>query len=85
MKISLTERVISKKVLETVGYQRVLVNTMIKRKMGFAFHIMRGSSGFLARLVLEGMIDGKRDMGRQRRTLGNDVKEWIRCESIGRA
>ena len=69
--------------LETIGHQRVLVNEMVKRKMRFAGHIIRGSSGFLARLVLEGMIDGKRD--RERRTLGDNVKEWSGCESIGRA
>ncbi len=28
--------------------------------MRFAGHIMRGSSGFLPRLVLEGMIEGKK-------------------------
>ena len=70
LKISWTERVTNKKVLETVGHQKVLVNEMIKRKMIFAGHIMMGSSGFLERLVLEGMIDGKRDRGRQRRTWG---------------
>ena len=85
LKISWTEKVTKRKVLETIGLKRVLVNEMIKRKMRFNGHIMRGSSGFLARLVLEGMIDGKRDRGRQRRTWGHDVKEWIRCESIGRA
>ena len=34
---------------------------MIAIKMRFAGHIMKGSSGFLERLVLEGIIDGKRD------------------------
>ena len=53
--------------------------------MRFAGHIVRGSSGFLARLVSEGMSDGKRDRGRLRRTLGDDVKEWSGCESIRRA
>ena len=58
---------------------------MIKRKMRFAGHIIRGSSRFLGRLVLEGMIDRKRDRGRHRRTWGDDVKEWSGCGSIGRA
>ena len=66
LKISWMERVTNKKVLETIGHQRVLVNEMIKRKMRFAGHIMRGSYGFLARLILEGMTDGKRDRGRQK-------------------
>ena len=46
---------------------------------------MWGSCGLLARLDLEGRIDGKRDRGRQRRTWGDDVKKWSGCESIGRA
>ena len=74
-----------KKLLETTGHQKVLVNWMIKRKMRFAGHIMRGSSRFLARLVLEGIIDGKGDRGRQIRTWGDNVKESSVCEIIGRA
>ena len=66
--MSWTEKVTNKKVLETTGHQRVLVNEMIKRKMRFTGHITRGSSRFLAKLVLEGMTDGKRYRGRQRRT-----------------
>ena len=96
LKISWIERVTNKKVLETIGHQRVLVNEMIKRKMRFDGHIIRGSSAcfgkacsrqglFLARIVLEGMTDGKRDRARQRRTWGDDVKEWGGYESIGRA
>ena len=52
MKISWTEKVTNKKVLETIRHQRVLVNEMIQRKTRFAGHIMVGSSGFLARVVL---------------------------------
>ena len=85
LKISWMERVTNKKVLETIGHQRVLVNERKKRKMRFAGHIIRGSYGFLARLILEGMTDGKRDRGRQRRAWGDDVKEWSGYESIRRA
>ncbi len=46
---------------------------------------MRESSRVLPRLVLEEMIEGKRDRGRQRRTLENDMKEWSGCQSIGSA
>ena len=52
MKISWTEKVTNKKVLETIRHQRVLVNEMIQRKTRFVGHIMVGSSGFLARVVL---------------------------------
>ena len=46
---------------------------------------MRGSSGLLPWLVLEGMIEGKRDKRRQGRTWGDDAKEWSGCQSIGSA
>ena len=36
-------------------------------------------------LSWKGMIEGKRDRGRQRRTWGDDVKEWSGCQSIGSA
>ncbi|KAG1673931.1 Coiled-coil domain-containing protein 149 [Nymphon striatum] len=56
-----------------------------ERKMRFAGHVMRGSSGDLLNLILEGSIEGVRDRGRQRRTWGDDVKEWSRTTSIGDA
>lgn len=41
------------------------MNIILKRRMRFAGHIFFGSSGSLADLIMEGMIDGKRDRGRQ--------------------
>ncbi|KAG1662043.1 Protein pellino [Nymphon striatum] len=38
-----------------------------------------------AELILEGSIEGVKDRGRQRRTWGDDVKEWSRTTSIGDA
>ena len=75
----------NEKVLDMIGKRKSLLEDLIKRKMRFAEHIMRGSSGLLPRLVLEGMIEGKRDRGRQRRAWGDDVKEWSGCQSIGSA
>ena len=65
--------------------RKSLLQDLIKRKMRFAGHIIRGSSGLLPRFVLEGMIEGKRDRERQSRTWGDDVKEWSGCQSIGSA
>ncbi|KAG1686946.1 dCTP pyrophosphatase 1 [Nymphon striatum] len=56
-----------------------------QRKMRFAGHVLRGSSGELANLVLEGTIDGKRDRGKQRRTWSDDVKNWSRTGNLGKA
>ncbi|KAG1711240.1 Protein RMD5 A [Nymphon striatum] len=60
-------------------------NRLKERKMRFAGHVMRDSSGDLLNLILEGSIEGVWDRGRQRRTWGDDVKEWSRTTSIGDA
>ena len=75
----------NEKVLDMIGRRKSLLQGLVKRKMRFAGHIMRGSSWLLPRHVLEGMIEEKRDGGRQRRTWGDDVKEWSGCQSIGSA
>ncbi|KAG1668797.1 hypothetical protein GQR58_017736 [Nymphon striatum] len=62
-----------------------LLKRFKERKMRFAGQVMRGSSGDLLNLILEGSIKGVRDRGRQRRTWGDDVKEWSRTTSIGDA
>ncbi|KAG1678352.1 DNA replication licensing factor mcm4-B [Nymphon striatum] len=58
-----------------------LLKRLKERKMRFAGHVMRGSSGDLLNLMLEGSIEGVRDRGRQRRTWGDDVKEWSQTTS----
>ncbi|KAG1690281.1 hypothetical protein GQR58_007627 [Nymphon striatum] len=58
---------------EKMGCKRELVTGIGQRKMTFAGHVLRGSSGELANLVLEGTIDGKRDRGKQRKTWSDDI------------
>ncbi|GFS09947.1 endonuclease-reverse transcriptase [Elysia marginata] len=55
----------------------------MRRKLGYAGHIMRGSSGPLLQLSLEGKIEGKRGQGRPRRNWMGDVKEWSGSTSCG--
>ena len=54
------------KVLEMVGEDRYFMKKIVERKFEFAGHILRGSSGRLMTRVLEGRIEGKRGVGRQR-------------------
>ncbi|KAG1653034.1 Adenylate cyclase type 2 [Nymphon striatum] len=55
-----------------------------KRKLKFAGHIIRDQNEHkLARLVMEGLVEGKKDRGRQRRVWGDDLKEWSKSTSIG--
>ncbi|KAG1682988.1 Myelin transcription factor 1-like protein [Nymphon striatum] len=85
LKISWTERITNEKVLQLMRTEEILLKRLKERKMRFAGHVMRGSSGDLLNLILEGSIEGVRDRGRQRRTWGDDVKEWSRKTSIGDA
>ncbi|GFR89986.1 eukaryotic translation initiation factor 3 subunit F [Elysia marginata] len=56
---------------------------LMKRKLRYAGHIMRGSSGPLLKLSLEGTIEGKRGQGRPRRNWMDDVNEWSGSTSYG--
>ncbi|KAG1657347.1 putative uncharacterized transposon-derived protein F52C9.6 [Nymphon striatum] len=68
LKISWKDHATNEMVEEKMGCKRELVTGIGQRKMRFAGHVLRGSSGELANLVLEGTIDGKRDRGKQRKT-----------------
>ncbi|KAG1653599.1 hypothetical protein GQR58_025468 [Nymphon striatum] len=85
--ISWTDRITNEKVLQLMRTEEILLKRLKERKVRFAGHVMRGSSGDLLNLILEveGSIEGVRNRGRQRRTRGDDVKEWSRTTSIGDA
>ncbi|KAG1672680.1 Blastula protease 10 [Nymphon striatum] len=59
LKISWMEKVSNKTVLQLMGAEETLVKSLKQRKMRFAGHVLRGSSGSLVNLVLEGSIEGK--------------------------
>ena len=45
---------------------------IVKQKLAYAGHVMRGSSGLNALLVLEGKFEGKKTRGRPRRSWTDD-------------
>ena len=49
---------------------------MTKRKMKYAGHVIRGSSGLSHLQILEGRLEGKRKVGSPKRKSVNDVTEW---------
>ncbi len=78
LKISWKYKITNKCVLERMGMKNcTLLRRLATRKVKFAGHVMRGSSGKVTSLILEGLIEGKRDRGRQRRTWSDDLKEWL--------
>ena len=52
------------------------VKDMIRRKMEYAGHVLRGSSGMSHLQILEGHLEGKRKQGCPRRTWVNDLMDW---------
>ena len=56
---------------------------MIKRKLKFAGHVMRGSSGLSYLQISEGRLEGKRKVGGAKRTWMNDVTEWAKSKTYG--
>ena len=60
LKISWKEKMSSMKVLKRVDTKLHFKIDMWKRKLSFAGHVLRGSSGDSHLLVLEGKINGKR-------------------------
>jgi len=55
----------------------LLYSSIIKQKLNFAGHVMRGSSDQSALLILEGKLNGINTQGRPRRMWIDDIKDWI--------
>src|SRR6266516_2138364 len=67
LKITWRDRVKDKEVLSRIQTRLYFVEDMIKRKMKYAGHVLRGSSGLSHLQILEGCLEGKLKMGNQRR------------------
>lgn len=74
LQINGTARRTNDSVLAEMGTERLLVETVKKRKLQFFGHVIRAQN--LTTHLLEGRIDGRRSRGRPRRRWGDDIKEW---------
>ena len=57
---------------------------MMKRKLRYAGHMLRGSSDLSHLQILEGYVEKKRKVGRPRRTWMKDIIEWTRLGDYGK-
>ena len=80
--------------LDTALYKNYLylfmLNNLKHRKLSYAGHIMRNTSGHYDALLttIEGRLEGKRGRGRPRRRWVDDIREWTglkRFDQIERA
>jgi ribosomal 50S subunit-associated protein YjgA (DUF615 family) len=74
LRISWTEKITNKEVLEKAGTKRSLISTIRKRQLEFLGHVMRKEG--LENLSVTGKICGKRSRGRQRLTFMASLSKW---------
>ena len=85
LRVRYTYHVTNKKVKEILRVENIKWSEDIaRRKMRFVGYIMRGSSGGLMQVVLEGMIDGKRTRGRQRKIWGMTSRNGLHVITLGK-
>ena len=91
LRISWTSHTTNIDVLQKIGVKETtMLNTLKNRKLSYAGHIMRNTSGHYYTLLttIEGRLNGKRGRGRPRRTWVDDLRDWTgskRYEQIKRA
>ena len=91
LRISWTSHTTNIDVLQKIGIKETtMLNTLKNRKLSYAGHIMRNTSGHYDTLLttIEGRLNGKRGRGRPRRTWVDDLRDWTgskRYEQIKRA
>ena len=85
MKTKWTDRVTNEEVLRRAGVsEKQLFTIVCRRKLKFAGHIIRGSSGEMCKNIIEGTIVGKRSRGRQRKKWMDNIKDWMGEGSYGK-
>ncbi|GFR82201.1 endonuclease-reverse transcriptase [Elysia marginata] len=67
LKVPWPEKKTDKEITQMANVGERLLQQLMKRKLRYAGHIIRGSSGPLLQLSLEGKIEGKKGQGRPRR------------------
>ena len=83
LKISYVDRVTNNEVLKRMHTELHFRKDMWKRKMEFAGHVLRGSSGNSHLCILEGKVCGKRLRGRPRLTWTDDIMKWTNLKNFG--
>ena len=84
LKISWKDKVTNEEVLNRAGTDLHFLRNMKKRKLEYAGHVLRGSSGETHLYILEGKVCGNRPRGRPRRTWIDDIRDWTGLETYER-
>ena len=76
LKINFRDRIKNKGVLSRMHTELHFLKDMMKQKMKYAGHILRGSAGVSHLQILEGQVEGIRKQGRPRDTWIQDMLKW---------
>ncbi|KAI5754035.1 hypothetical protein M8J77_005263 [Diaphorina citri] len=83
LKISWRDKITNREVLRRMGKSHFeWLKIIQERKLKFAGHVLRGSSGGLMMDVIEGDMERPRTRGRPRRIWFDDIKEWLNVSSM---
>ena len=77
LKINWFDDVSNAEVLNRIHMKLHFREDMMRRKLAYAGHVLRGSSGLSHLQILEGPMEGKKKVGSPRRTWMKDIMEWI--------
>src|SRR6267154_2594316 len=80
LKIIWRDRVRNKEILRRLQTKYHFVEDMMKRKMKYAGHVLRGSSGLSHLKILEGYVDIIMKGGAPRRVWMKDIMDWTGIE-----
>ncbi len=81
LKISWKDKVKNDEVLDRIQTRMHFKKDMKKRKLEYAGHVLRGSSGRTHLVLLEGKVCGKKSRGKPRLTWIKNIIDWTKIDS----
>lgn len=66
LRITWTRKLRNSEVLEMADTEKVILETIKRRKLGYFGHVIRGSKYGILKLIIQGKIEGKRGLGRKK-------------------
>jgi len=84
LKISWKDKVKNDEVLDRIQTRMHFKKDMKKRKLEYAGHVLRGSSGRTHLVLLEGKVCGKKSRGKPRLTWMKYITDWTKIDSYGK-
>ncbi|KAG7308497.1 hypothetical protein JYU34_005707 [Plutella xylostella] len=82
LRISWVHKVTNEEVLRRVGRSRELTLTIKLKKTSYLGHVLRHDRYRLLQVIVMGKVEGKRRVGRRRKSWLRNVREWTGVASV---